>query len=136
MDIAVEVVVVEKIDKGVDEKVEGEVDQEVDKKVDKGLEVLGWWPWSQSLIFDFGRQLEVGAWRGSQTSSLISLMQSYFMKKNDDRTTVHNVLFVQFFSIRPNEVRHVVKFHGYIAIKHIFIPARSVEWKIEKIGFS
>ena len=42
MDIAVEVVVVEKIDKGVVEKVEGEVDQEVDKKVDKGLEVLGW----------------------------------------------------------------------------------------------
>ena len=41
-----------------------------------------------------------------------------------------------FFSIRPNEVRHVVKFHEYIAIKHIFIPARSVEWKIEKIGFS
>ena len=41
-----------------------------------------------------------------------------------------------FFSIRPSEVRHVIKFHGYIAIKHIFIPARSVEWKIEKIGFS
>ena len=38
-----------------------------------------------------------------------------------------------FFSIRPSEVRHVVKFHGYIAIKHIFILARSVEWKIEKI---
>ena len=40
-----------------------------------------------------------------------------------------------FFSIRPSEVRHVIKFHGYIAIKHIFILARSVEWKIEKIGF-
>ena len=40
-----------------------------------------------------------------------------------------------FFSFRPNEVRHVVKFHGYIAIKHIFIPARSIERKIEKIGF-
>ena len=41
-----------------------------------------------------------------------------------------------FFSFRPNEVRHVVKFHGYIAIEHILIPARSVERKIEKIGFS
>ena len=51
-------------------------------------------------------------------------------------TARHNVLFGQFFPFRPSKVRPVVKFHGHIAIKHIFIPARSIERKIKKIGFS
>ena len=66
--------------------------------------------------------------------------QAGFMQEDEllflDPLPLHNVLFGKVFSFRPNEVRHVVKFHGYIAIKHIFIPARSIERKIEKIGFS
>ena len=38
-----------------------------------------------------------------------------------------------FFSPRPNEVRHILKFPCCHTIQHIFVPARSIEGKMEKI---
>jgi len=40
-----------------------------------------------------------------------------------------------FFSPRPNEVRHILKFPCCHTIQHIFVPARSVEGKMEKNWF-
>ena len=49
--------------------------------------------------------------------------------------TLHNVYIVQFFSPRPNEVRHILKFPCCHTIQHIFFPARSIEGKMEKNWF-
>ena len=40
-----------------------------------------------------------------------------------------------FFSPRPNEVRHILKFPCCHTIQHIFVPARSIEGKMEKNWF-
>ena len=83
------------------------------------------WGWSESFVTEKGWWEKMPTrFPPSRSLAKASLLQC----------TMCSVY--SFFSIRPSEVRHVVKFHGYIAIKHIFIPARSVEWKIEKIWFS
>ena len=89
------------------------------------------WPFCEKVNSSF-LSLFVAAWRLQLVN--LTLVHEWQQLQQSVQCTMCSL--DSFFSFRSNELRHVVKFHGYIAIKHIVIPARSIERKIEKIGFS
>ena len=95
-------------------------------------------------VLHYCRRWTIRVWvrlgqRGSKRKSAnlsLNLMLCFWWRPQEKwfhrAATLHNVYIVQFFSSRPNEVRHILKSHNCHTFQHIFVPTRSVERKMEQ----